>query len=70
MTSTAQMARTFEDLVAWLGRDNSFPKGAFLMTGTGIVPDSSFTLMPDDIVTIEIDGIGVLSNPVRRANDE
>ena len=69
-TSTAQMARTFEDLVAWLGRDNSFPNGAFLMTGTGIVPDSSFTLMPDDIVTIEIDGVGVLSNPVRGKNNE
>ena len=59
-----QLARTFEDLVHWLGRDNSFPNGAFLMTGTGIVPDSDFTLNAGDIVDISIDGIGTLSNPI------
>jgi 2-dehydro-3-deoxy-D-arabinonate dehydratase len=73
-TSIAEMARTFEDLIGWLGRDNSFPHGAFLLTGTGIVPDSDFTLEPDDIVTISIDGIGELKNPVvqaePRAEDE
>lgn len=63
-TSIAQMARTFEDLIGWLGRDNSFPRGVFLLTGTGIVPDSSFTLAPGDRVTITIDGIGTLSNPI------
>ncbi|MGE0758538.1 MAG: fumarylacetoacetate hydrolase family protein, partial [Pirellulaceae bacterium] len=63
-TSVAQMARTFEDLISWLGRDNSFPQGAFLLTGTGIVPDSDFTLHAGDTVDISIDGIGTLSNPV------
>jgi 2-dehydro-3-deoxy-D-arabinonate dehydratase len=63
-TSVDQMARTFENLIGWLGRDNSFPSGAFLLTGTGIVPDSSFTLQPNDIVEIKIDGIGTLLNPV------
>jgi 2-dehydro-3-deoxy-D-arabinonate dehydratase len=63
-TSVDQMARTFENLIGWLGRDNSFPNGAFLLTGTGIVPDSSFTLQPNDIVEIKIDGIGTLLNPV------
>jgi 2-dehydro-3-deoxy-D-arabinonate dehydratase len=58
------MARTFEDLIGWLGRDNSFPHGAFLLTGTGIVPDSAFTLQPGDVVEITIDGIGTLRNPV------
>jgi 2-dehydro-3-deoxy-D-arabinonate dehydratase len=58
------MARTFEELVGWLGRDNSFPTGAFLLTGTGIVPDSSFTLQPGDVVEITVDGIGTLVNPV------
>lgn len=66
-TSVAEMARTFEDLIGWLGRDNSFPHGAFLLTGTGIVPDSDFTLEPDDLVTISIDGIGDLTNPVVQA---
>ncbi|MEE2936242.1 MAG: fumarylacetoacetate hydrolase family protein [Planctomycetota bacterium] len=63
-TSAAEMARSFEDLVAWLGRDNSFPNGAFLMTGTGIVPTSEFTLLPGDTIHITIEGIGTLSNPV------
>ena len=63
-TSTSQLARSFDDLIGWLGRDNSFPGGAILLTGTGIVPDSDFTLLPDDIVDISIDGIGTLSTPV------
>lgn len=63
-TSTSQMARSFEDLIGYLGRDNSFPNGVFLMTGTGIVPDSSFTLNPGDEVHIEIEGVGILSNTV------
>lgn len=63
-TSAGQMARTFDDLVGWLGRDNSFPTGAFLMTGTGIVPTTDFTLLPGDVVHITIDGVGTLSNPI------
>jgi 2-dehydro-3-deoxy-D-arabinonate dehydratase len=61
------MARSFENLVHWLGRDNSFPQGAFLMTGTGIVPTSDFTLHPGDIVHITITGVGTLSNPITQA---
>ena len=63
-TSIDQMARSFEDLIGWLGRDNSLPQGAFLLTGTGIVPDSEFTLQAGDTVDISIDGIGTLSNSV------
>ncbi|MCO8120853.1 fumarylacetoacetate hydrolase family protein [Stieleria sp. TO1_6] len=63
-TSGDQMARSFDDLVSWLAKDNSFPNGAFLMTGTGIVPTSDFTLHPGDIVQITIDGVGTLSNPI------
>jgi 2-dehydro-3-deoxy-D-arabinonate dehydratase len=66
-TGIKQMARTFEELVGWLGRDNSFPNGAFLLTGTGIVPDSNFTLLPGDVVEITVDGIGTLWNPVVQA---
>jgi 2-dehydro-3-deoxy-D-arabinonate dehydratase len=66
-TSVAQMARTFDDLIGWLARDNSFPTGVFLLTGTGIVPDSSFTLEPGDVVEITIEGIGTLSNPIVRS---
>lgn len=62
--NVSQMARTFEDLIHWLGRDSDFPDGAFLLTGTGIVPDSSFTLAHGDVVSIDIDGIGTLTNHV------
>ncbi len=66
-TSTGQMARSFQHLIGYLGRDNSFPAGAFLLTGTGIVPDSSFTLHPGDVVEILIDGVGTLVNSVVQA---
>ena len=63
-TSTEQLARTFEDLISWLGRDNTFRDGVILLTGTGVVPDSNFTLFPGDTVNISIDGIGMLANTV------
>jgi 2-dehydro-3-deoxy-D-arabinonate dehydratase len=63
-TSIASMNRTLESLVDWLGRENSFPHGAILLTGTGIVPPDEFTLLPGDSVDISISGIGTLSNPV------
>lgn len=59
-----QMARRFDELIGWLGRDQSFPDGVFLLTGTGIVPDSSFTLAADDVVEISISGIGTLRNRI------
>jgi 2-dehydro-3-deoxy-D-arabinonate dehydratase len=63
-TSAAQLNRTLEDLIGWLGRDNSFPGGAVLLTGTGIVPSDDFTLAAGDVVRITIAGIGTLSNTV------
>jgi 2-dehydro-3-deoxy-D-arabinonate dehydratase len=63
-TSVARMARGFEDLIGWLGRDNRFPNGVVLLTGTGIVPPDDFSLKADDLVRITIDGIGTLVNPV------
>ncbi len=63
-TQLSEMARTFDELIGWLGRDNSFPHGVFLMTGTGIVPDEDVTLLPGDRISITIDGIGTLVNSV------
>ena len=65
-TSTNQMHRTFEDLVEYLFRYQTFFHGVFLMTGTGIVPPNDFTLEDGDHVSITIDGIGTLENPVVR----
>lgn len=67
-TSVDQMARSFDELIGWLGRDNSFPAGVFLLTGTGIVPGDAFTLRGGDEVSITISGIGTLTNPVTQAD--
>lgn len=60
----SRIKRKFEDLVAYLYRECSFPKGALLMTGTGIVPGSDFTLQSGDEISIAIDCIGTLRNRV------
>lgn len=64
--STDQIHRTFEDLVRHLWLHNDFPNGVLLMTGTGIIPPSEFTLEDGDEVEISIEGIGALTNPVIR----
>ena len=63
-TSVARMARRLDELIDWLGIDNIFPDGVILLTGTGIVPPDEFSLRAGDLVTITIDGIGSLTNPV------
>ncbi len=65
-TSTAQLRRTPEDLVGYLGRAMDFPDGALLMTGTGIVPDASFSLLPGDVVEIDGGPLGLLRNATER----
>ena len=63
-TTLAELKRAPASLVEFLFRDNSFPFGAFLMTGTGIVPPDSFTLAAGDRIRITIEPIGVLENDV------
>ena len=63
-TTLAQLKRTPESLVEFLYRDNSFPQGCFLLTGTGIVPPDNFTLQPGDEIRITIEPIGTLMNVV------
>jgi 2-dehydro-3-deoxy-D-arabinonate dehydratase len=65
-TTLKELKRTPLELVSYLYREASFPHGAFLMTGTGVVPPDSFTLLPGDRVDISIDGIGTLSNVVEQ----
>jgi 2-dehydro-3-deoxy-D-arabinonate dehydratase len=66
-TSLSAMKRGFEDLVSWLGRDNTFPNGAVLLTGTGVVPPDDFTLAAGDAIHIDVTGIGRLSNVAEQA---
>jgi 2-dehydro-3-deoxy-D-arabinonate dehydratase len=58
------MKRSFEDLAAYLCRELDFPRGVFLMTGTGIVPHESFNLTHGDRVRIEVGGL-ILENETR-----
>ena len=63
-TELARIKRDLLELADWLYRENEFPAGAYLMTGTGIVPGDDFTLAAGDQIRIEIDGIGALVNVV------
>ena len=63
-TTLSQMKRRPEELADYLYRDQTFPFGAFLLTGTGVVPPDSFTLQHADNIRVAIDGIGTLVNPV------
>lgn len=63
-TNTSQLRRNLDELVSYLFRANSFPQGAVLSTGTGLVPELDFTLRPGDQVRIEIAQLGVLTNRV------
>jgi 2-dehydro-3-deoxy-D-arabinonate dehydratase len=63
-TQLTQMKREFPELVKYLTFDCTFNFGCFLMTGTGIVPPDSFSLIKADTVHITIEGIGTLSNTV------
>ncbi len=60
----SQIKRKFTELAEFLFRDNSFPNGTFLFTGTGIVPPDSFTLHSGDEIRITIEPIGTLVNTV------
>ena len=60
----ADMKRDPATLVEYLFRDNSFPRGCFLLTGTGIIPQDSFTLRSKDEIRITIAPIGTLVNEV------
>lgn len=61
---TDQMKRSIAELADYLGRDNEFPNGVFLMTGTGLVPADDYTLQSGDVVEISIERIGKLANTV------
>jgi 2-dehydro-3-deoxy-D-arabinonate dehydratase len=63
-TDLGRLNRKLEELAEWLVRENEFPAGAFLLTGTGIVPPDEFTCRGGDIISMTVAGIGTLRNPV------
>jgi len=64
--NTSSLKREFDELVAYLIRDNIIPPGTILLTGTGIVPPDDFSLQHGDIVEIEVEKIGVLRNRIEK----
>jgi 2-dehydro-3-deoxy-D-arabinonate dehydratase len=67
-TSTAKLHRSLEELAGWCVRENPVPDGSVLLTGTGIVPPDEVALAPGYRVEVEVEGIGILANPVRAAS--
>jgi 2-dehydro-3-deoxy-D-arabinonate dehydratase len=63
-TSLAALNRTLEDLITYLFRCQDFPHGVILSTGTGIVPPLDIKLAAEDVVEIDVSGIGKLTNSV------
>ena len=63
-TTIDRIRRPFTELADYLYRCQEFPRGAILLTGTGIVPPDDFRLAPNDIVSIEAAALGRLENPV------
>jgi 2-dehydro-3-deoxy-D-arabinonate dehydratase len=63
-TTLASLKRQPRELVDYLYRDNSFPRGCVLLTGTGVVPPDEFTLASGDEIHITIEPIGTLINTV------
>lgn len=63
-TSFERLKRPVGELMAYLWRENDFPNGVFLLTGTGIVPPDDFSLQDGDVVSIHVAGLGTLRNPV------
>ena len=63
-TTLAELKRDPKELASYLFRDSTFPTGAYLLTGTGIVPPDNFTLATNDVIQITIDPIGTLTNTV------
>ena len=68
-TALDRMKRTLPELAEWLWRDNHFPAGCYLLTGTGVVPPNEFTLASGDEMRIAIAGIGTLVNTVAQKKD-
>jgi 2-dehydro-3-deoxy-D-arabinonate dehydratase len=66
--SINQMKRKHDELISYLFRAMHFQQGAYLMTGTCLVPPNDFTLQPGDKVSMMIDGIGTLENYVEQLN--
>ena len=63
-TSTRELRRKLDDLIAYLFREDDFPDGVLLSTGAALMPEPPFTLQAGDVIEITIENLGALRNPV------
>jgi 2-dehydro-3-deoxy-D-arabinonate dehydratase len=68
-SNTSELKRRLDELVEYLFREDEYPDGVFLCTGTALVPDYPFSLEANDVVEIGIDQLGILRNPVVRGKN-
>ena len=70
-SSTEQMVFTVAEIVAFISQAITLEPGDLILTGTppgvGFARKPPIYLRPGDEITVEIDGIGTLTNPVRSA---
>lgn len=59
-----EMVRKPEELIGVLHATYTLPAGAWLLTGTSIVPPLPYTSLPGDRISIRIGGVGELHNEV------
>jgi 2-keto-4-pentenoate hydratase/2-oxohepta-3-ene-1,7-dioic acid hydratase in catechol pathway len=60
---------SFEDLIAWISRSETIYPGEFLGSGTvgnGCGLEQMRFLEPNDTVELEVEGIGILRNTIRK----
>ena len=65
--TTAQLKRSFDELVAYLFRAQAFPAGVVLSTGTCLVPPLDTPTLDGDVVRVDVDGVGSITNQVTSA---
>jgi 2-keto-4-pentenoate hydratase/2-oxohepta-3-ene-1,7-dioic acid hydratase in catechol pathway len=69
-SSTAQMIFSVAEIIAYVSRIITFEPGDLIATGTpagvGVFRDPKILLKDGDEVSIEIDGLGTLTNPVEK----
>jgi 2-keto-4-pentenoate hydratase/2-oxohepta-3-ene-1,7-dioic acid hydratase in catechol pathway len=69
-SNTDQLIFAVDDLIAYASRNMTLLPGDIISTGTpggvGVFRDPQVFLKPGDVVEVEIEGVGVLRNPVQR----
>ena len=70
-SNTDQMVFTVAEIIAYISQAITLEPGDLILTGTpsgvGFARKPPLFLQPGDEITIEIDGVGALTNPVRSA---